>query len=198
MGCLASFNRLWVICWKAREKKKVIKIKTFNRSVPCINNVQINWNLDNITFLRCINWFSASVCEIRNLMKKQAFSAHSLPYAVVNEDPNSFKKTNLIKQTWISRLNTTLVTKCIVLRCNEFLSSLIKLHLLDLFHIRLILFGASQVLYYTEDLFSVDAQVLHTHMQKKWTYSENYCTWLPPVILIGKYNILLCRCSYNN
>ena len=42
----------------------------------CLKNVQINWNLGNTPFLRCINRFSPSVGKIQDLMKKQAFSAH--------------------------------------------------------------------------------------------------------------------------
>ena len=38
----------------------------------------IECGADCIPFLRCINRISPSVCEIRNLMKKQVFSAHPI------------------------------------------------------------------------------------------------------------------------
>ena len=58
------------------KKKKVNKKRTFNWGVPCLKNAQIKWNFSNTPFLRCINRISPRFYNIRNLMKKQAFSAH--------------------------------------------------------------------------------------------------------------------------
>ena len=39
--------------------------------MPSLKNVQIDWNLVNFPFPRCINRISPSVCKIRNSMKKK-------------------------------------------------------------------------------------------------------------------------------
>ena len=76
--------RTFVSCLVDLEKKvkrygnlmTLVIFVIFNRGVPCLKNFQWTSNFGNILFLRCINRISPSVCKIRNLMKKQAFSAH--------------------------------------------------------------------------------------------------------------------------